>query len=339
MELDQARLAAWLDGVCGDSASIEVERLVGGASNEVFRVQRGSGDWVLRRPPAHLNHASAHDVLREYRFLNALKDQSVRVPRVVAACDDPSVMGSSFYVMERVDGEPIRQELPAAYWGQARHHGRVGLELMEALAEVHAVDYVEVGLQDVGKPEGFVERQAPRWLKQWSSYKVRDLPLALEVGDWLANHLPPSQAPAIVHGDYKLDNVLYSRDLPPRILAVVDWEMATLGDPLLAVAWALLFWPEAGESVSTLGGGGQARGLSLDGLPTRADLAAHYAQRSGRDLGALTYYTALAAFKLAIVLEGNYARYVKGLSNNPMHPLFEKLVPELLQRASDACQG
>ncbi|MCA9771645.1 MAG: phosphotransferase family protein [Myxococcales bacterium] len=332
--IDAARLGEWLDGTLGPGPALMVEALEGGASNLVYRVLRGESDWVLRRPPAVLSHATAHDVLREYRFLRALRDEPVRVPRAVAACEDTSVLGAPFYLMERVDGVPIRYHLPAAYVAAPECHGRVGEELVDALAEIHAVDWRAVGLADVGKPEGFLERQASRWMRQWEGYKVRDLPRAEEVARWLEENLPLAQVPGIVHGDYKTDNVLYATVAPVRILAVVDWEMATIGDPLLDLAWALLFWPELGEgNVTTLGGAGNPDGLHLESLPTRADLAARYAAGTGRDVSHLAYYTALAAWKLALVLEGNWSRYVRGLSKNPMHPAFEFLVPELLERA------
>lgn len=338
--IEPARLGAWLDAEVGSGETPAVEPLEGGASNLVYRVRRGRADWVLRRPPAVLSHATAHDVLREYRFLRALRDEAVRVPRAVAACEDPAVIGAPFYLMDRVEGAPIRYHLPPAYVAAPAEHGRVGEELVDALAEIHAVDWRAAGLGDVGRPEGFLERQASRWMLQWQGYKVRDLPRAEEVARWLEGNLPPAQTPGIVHGDYKTDNVLYSLDLPVRILAVVDWEMATIGDPLLDLAWALLFWPEADEgSVTTLGGAGNPDGLRLEGLPTRADLAARYAARSGRDVAHLAYYTALAAWKLGLVLEGNWSRWVKGASRNPMHPVFEFLVPELLERAWRATQA
>jgi len=336
MQLEVERLRRWLNGEFGDSEELIVVPLEGGASNEVFEIDRGAERWILRRPPSTSAHASAHDVLREYRFISALEGSQARVPKPVIACADPSVIGMPFYLMERIAGIPIRDVLPPGYRGHSRHHARIGEELVDALAEIHSVDYRSVGLDDMGKPEGYLERQPARWKKQLEAYRVRELPYFDQVGEWLAAHTPAPQRPTIVHGDYKTDNALYSPELPPRILAVVDWELATIGDPLIDLAWALFFWPDRELHASTLGSPGMPEGFILDGLPSPMALAERYARKSGRDISNLRYYTALTGYKLAVILEGNYARYMKGLSSHPMHARFEAMVPQILARAFQA---
>lgn len=336
--LEVERLTRWLNGEFGDAEELLVRPLEGGASNEVFEIDRGPERWILRRPPSTSAHASAHDVLREYRFIAALEGSRARVPKPVIACADPVVLGTPFYLMERIDGTPIRDLLPSAYAAHPEQHGRIGEELIDALAEIHSVDYRSVGLDDMGKPDGYLERQPARWKKQLEAYRVRDLPYFDAIGAFLTEHKPAPQKPTIVHGDYKTDNVLFSRDLPPRLLAVVDWELATIGDPLIDLAWALFFWPEATPHASTLGSPGLPGGFALKGLPTTDTLALRYAKKSGRDVTDLRYYTALTGYKLAVILEGNYARFKKGESDHPMHAGFEQLVPEILERAFAATQ-
>jgi aminoglycoside phosphotransferase (APT) family kinase protein len=339
LSFDVGRLRRWLSAELGDDEPLEVRLMEGGASNEVHQVLRGGDRWVLRRPPATRAHASAHDVLREYRFISALEGTRARVPRPVLACADPAVIGTPFYLMEHVEGVPIRHSIPEAYRGRSEHHPTIGEELIDALAEIHSVDYRTVGLDDMGKPEGFLERQPSRWKKQLDQYRVRELPYVDALAAYLAEHVPESQPPTIVHGDYKTDNVLYTRGLPPRLLAVLDWELATIGDPLLDLAWALFFWPEASDPAleSTLGHPGALDGLSLRSLPSREALAHRYALKTRRNVEQLAYYTVLAGYKLAVILEGNYARFLKGLSTSPLHARFETMVPEILRRAHDAC--
>ncbi len=336
--LDVKRLTRWLNGELGDAEELIVRRLAGGASNEVFEIDRGPDRWILRHPPTTSAHASAHDVLREYRFICALEGSIARVPEPVIACADPSVLGMPFYLMERIEGLPIRDVLPPHYQGRGDHHARIGEELIDALVEIHSVEYRSVGLEDMGMPDGYLERQPARWKKQLETYRVRDLPYFDQIGAWLASHTPTAQTPTIVHGDYKTDNALYSPELPPRILAVVDWELATIGDPLVDLAWALFFWPGREPHASTLGSPGLPEGFVLSKLPSCAELAERYARKSGRDVSSLPYYSVLAGYKLAVILEGNYARFSKGVSDHPMHAGFETMVPEILGRAFAACQ-
>jgi aminoglycoside phosphotransferase (APT) family kinase protein len=242
------------------------------------------------------------------------------------------VFDAPFYVMERVDGVPVRGGLPQAWAADPSTQGRAVEELVDALVAIHAVDWRGVGLGDLGRPEGFLERQVPRWLAQLASYGGRDLPIAHELGAWLEANRPAEQPAVLFHGDYKLDNVLFATDAPPRLLAVVDWEMASIGDPLVDLAWALIFHPEPGATMP-LGMNGDHR-FDLDVMPSSAAMVERYAQASGRDVSAIGWYHVFARWKLAIVLEGSYAKFVRGESSKPVHEFFGRQADVLLASAA-----
>lgn len=330
--MTQQRLARFFDEQLGGRAPITVTPMVGGGSCEVFAIERGGARWVLRQAPRHASSSTAHDVLREFRILDAIKDQPVRIARPIIACDDPEVFGSAFYVMERIDGVPVRNAVPAGWAAAPDTHGRALTELIDALVEVHAVDWRACGLADIARTDDFLRRQHDRWLGQLASYGGRDLPAAHAVGDWLEANRPADQAPALAHGDYKLDNVLFAPGAPPQLLAVVDWEMAAIGDPLVDLAWALIFHPGP-EGTMRLGMAKEPR-FALDHLPTKAALVQRYAERSGRDVGDIGWYDVFSRWKLAIVLEGSYAKFVRGQSDKPVHELFGKQADLLLESAT-----
>lgn len=324
------RLREFLDERLGDSQPVEVEPMVGGGSCDIFSVVRGSDRWVLRRAPEHASSSTAHDVLREFRILDAIKDEPVLIARPVLQCDDPAVFGGPFYVMGRVDGAPIRSSLPAA-WGATDDHGTILEQLIDALVAIHAVDWEACGLVDLAHGAHRLERQVTRWLTQLDSYGGRPMPSAQRVATWLEANRPPDQAPALAHGDYKLDNVLVSLDLPPRLLAVVDWEMASIGDPLVDLAWALIFHPGP-EGTMRLGMAKEPR-FGMDHLPGRDDLVRRYAEASGRDTSNIGWYDVFARWKLAIVLEGSHAKFQRGESTKPIHEYFGKQADLLLASA------
>jgi len=286
----------------------------------------GSCGGLLPGPPR------ARPTTCEFRILDAIKDEQVRIARPILACDDPSVAGTAFYLMEFVPGEPIRMALPPAYVDSQEAQARSLTELIDCLAELHRVDWRACGLGDLGKNEGYLARQVPRWLAQLETYRCRDLPPVDSVAAWLGQHLPKEQPPALCHGDYKLDNLLFSTDLPARALAVVDWEMAGIGDPLVDLAWALIFLPQEGNPLA-LGAAGQPGGYRLAGLPSEAALVERYAERTGRDVAALDWYRVFSPWKLAIVLEGSFAKWRRGESRNPLHEHFGPMADRLLARA------
>ena len=331
--METVRLARFLDETLGDHTPITVEPMTGGGSCDIFAVDRGTCRWVLRRAPRHASSATAHDVLREFRVLNAIKDRPVPIARPVLPCSDPDVFGGPFYLMDRIEGVPIRSNLPPAWARSPESQGRALEQLIDALAAIHAVDWRACGLESLAPKPDYLSRQLDRWLVQLDSYGGRDLPTARSIGEWLARRRPPDQEPALCHGDYKLDNVLFSPEPPPDLLAVVDWEMAAIGDPLIDLAWCLIFHPGP-EGTMPLGRAKEPVFLP-ELLPTRSDLVGRYAVATGRDTAELAWYDVFARWKLAIVLEGSYAKYLRGESDKQLHQFFGAQADLLLATAGD----
>jgi aminoglycoside phosphotransferase (APT) family kinase protein len=335
--VDPDRLGPWLDenGI-EPGAPLAVARITTGHSNEVFLVERGDRRLVLRRPPRTPLSPTAHDMAREHRLLTAFVDHAadVPVPQPVALCTDPEVIGAPFYLMERLEGIVIRDELPEAFSADEGAPAAFAHTLVDLLVATHAFDWRAGGLDGFGKPDGYLDRQVPRWLGQLEKYRTRDIPEVEEAGRWLAAHTPPMQDPTVIHGDYKLDNVMFLPQAPVRPLAVLDWEQATIGDPLVDLGWLLGLWLDEGETASFFGGGNAAL-FGHGPVPSRADLAARYAAATGRDLTNLAFYCVLGLFKLACVMEGSYARYTAGTSDDAMFAFLEAGVPGLARRALD----
>jgi aminoglycoside phosphotransferase (APT) family kinase protein len=326
-------LQRYLDDVLGGRVPITVTSLVGGGSCEVFAVDRGAARWVLRRAPSHASSATAHDVLREFRILDAIKDAPVPIARPVVSCADPGVFGAPFYMMERIDGRPILQSVPERWAAAPKTHGRALEELIDALVAIHAVDWRTCGLSDMAPASEYLSRQLARWLTQLDSYGGRDLPAGRRISDWLDANRPPDQPSTLCHGDYKLDNLLFAPKAPPRLLAVVDWEMAAIGDPLVDLAWALIFHPGP-EGTMRLGMAKEPR-FDVTYLPDRAQLIDRYVSRSGRDASTLGWFDVFARWKLAVVLEGSYTKFLRGLSDKPIHEQFGSQVDLLLDSAAN----
>lgn len=334
--VDPAALSAYLDRRLPGDGPFEIERHRAGHSNETFFVRRSGRAWALRRPPAGAFLPTAHDVLREHRVLTALGGTGVRAPRTVLACEDAGVIGAPFYLMEKVQGEVIRDALPA--WATLGVRPRIGEEMVDALAELHGVDWHAMGLEGWGRPTGYLERQLQRWSGQLDLTLplTREVPDLLAAGAWLRERVPESPASTIVHGDYKLDNVLWDG---PRLAAILDWEMATIGDPLADLGWMLSFWAEPGDPDEPVLAG-HVEVTREPGFPRRADLAERYARRTARAIGDLTWYRVLAIWKLAILLEGSYARHLAGATDDPFFARLERGVPALARRAlATAGQG
>lgn len=335
--LDVDRLGAWLQTSVGvDPATLTVERLSGGMSNEIFALTSPSGRWVLRRPPrAPISmEASNRIILREFEVLRALDATDVPHPTTVAVCGDAEVVGANFYVMQRIDGFTPRDPLPSPFDGDAEARRGLGLELLDGLAALANVDWRAVGLEGFGKPDGFLERQVSRWRGMLESYKVRDIEGIDGVAEWLESNRPEMSAPGIMHGDYQFVNVMFADGAPARLAAIVDWEQSTIGDPLLDLGWLLAGWSDPGEPLPFT-----AYLSQRDGLPTRAELLERYAQATGRDVDHIDYYVVLACFKLACVLEGAYARYVTGRSASEMHRQVGDTVVRLIDQARAIVAG
>ncbi|MFC7165033.1 phosphotransferase family protein [Halospeciosus flavus] len=340
--VDESALREFLAEELGDVDSFHVERHGEGHSNETLFVEWGARDLVIRRPPPGETAETAHDVLREYRVVDALQDTEVPVPTTVAACDDHSIIGSDFYVMDRAEGDVLREDEPERFADPAQRE-RVGEELVDTLASIHEVDYEAVGLGDLGHPPGYTERQVDRWGKQldWAFERTadeREVPKLDRVRTWLEANCPDEHPHTLVHGDYKLDNVMYGPGTPPDLVAVFDWEMSTLGDPRADLGWMLSYWrdpkdpaPEVPELVT--------RFMEREGYPTRRELVDRWEEQTGFEFEHERFYRALAVYKLAGLGEMFYRRYLEGNSDDPMYPKMEERVPALADRAVRIIDG
>ncbi|MEV8402332.1 phosphotransferase family protein [Streptomyces niveus] len=330
--LDPERLRGHLDrerpGLVGGPLSARL--IEGGRSNLTYLVTDGAHDWVVRRPPLGHVLATAHDMKREFRVISALHPTAVPVPEPLLLCEDPDVLGAPFYLMEYVRGTPYRTAEQLAPLGPERTRAAL-LGLVDTLVELHAVDPSAVGLADFGRPEGFLDRQLRRWGKQLDASRNRDLPGIDALHATLGRSLPDSPAPTVIHGDYRLDNVLIGDD--DRIKAVLDWEMSTLGDPLTDLGLLVMYSAPleiTGSPISTTAGAA--------GHPDPAELVARYAAGSGRDTSAIAWYTAFAWFKLAVILEGIHYRYTLGQTVGGGFERIGDLVPVFIEHGLTTLQ-
>ncbi|HEY8172252.1 MAG TPA: phosphotransferase family protein [Dehalococcoidia bacterium] len=334
--VDFGILGAWMDGEGLPGGPFErVETLAGGTQNTLIRFARGGREYVLRRGPRHLRPVSNDVMRREMRVLSALAGSDVPHPTFFAGCTDDTVMnGAVFYLMEPIVGFNPSTGLPALHAGDASIRHAMGLSIVDGAAALGRVDYLAVGLDGLGRPDGFLERQVPRWLSELESYSRfegypgPEIPAVDEVAKWLDDNRPATWSPGIMHGDYHFANVLYRYD-GPQLAAIVDWEMCTIGDPLLDLGWLLATWPEAGQPSVGTGGGLAAAG----GLPSADEIVARYAEGSSRDLSAIGWYGVLACFKLGIVLEGTHARAYAGKAPKPVGDMLHATTLGLFRRA------
>jgi len=330
--IDRAGIEGWFEANApAAELPLSFERISGGHSNLTYGVRDAAGQrWALRRPPLGKRLGSAHDMGRENKVVSALASTAVPVPPVVGLCEDESVNGAPFYVMEFIEGPILRGLAEAEVFPDEADRRAIGERVVDTLVEIHAVDPDAVGLGELGRKEDYVARQLHRWQGQWEKSKTRELPAVDTVHERLAARIPEQGPATIVHGDYRLDNMI----LTPQgeVAAVVDWELCTLGDPLADVGLLMVYWPEPGEELVALG---QPATLA-PGFPNREDLRARYAERSGRDLSELDFFVALGYWKLAIILEGVYARYAAG-QYGKVDPGIEEFA-RLVERLADAAE-
>jgi aminoglycoside phosphotransferase (APT) family kinase protein len=329
-------LEAFLDEHGLGDGPVEATPIGEGHSNVTYEIRRGDQAWVLRRPPRPPLPPSAHDVLREAHLLRALQPTPVRTPTVLASCDDEDVIGAPFYVMERIPGSVITSSVPPALDSREARRA-IGGQLVEALAEVHAVDWRACGLEGFGKPDGYLDRQLRRFTGLWEHNATREIETVDQVTAWLGEHKPESGPATIVHGDYRLGNTMFAPGSEPRLVAIFDWELATIGDPLADVGYLLATWAEEGDEPNPIAAlGGVTR---EPGFPRRQDVVARYEEVSGRSMRDLPWYMTLALWKSAIFLEGSYKRRLSGTTDDAFFDLLEQGVPQIAERAWAIAQG
>jgi aminoglycoside phosphotransferase (APT) family kinase protein len=331
------RVETFLDERGLGSGAIEPTRIgEGGGSNFTFLLARADGSrYVLRRPPRPPLPPSAHDMVREAGLQLALREAGfARLPTIVAVCDDESVLGVPFYVMEWLDGHVVTERMPAGLESEDARRA-LGLELVDALVEIHAADVAHPALAAFARPGSYNERQVRRFSQLWEINRTRELPRVVEVGSWLAEHTPEPLAPTVVHGDYRLGNTMVSVEDPRRVVAVLDWEMGAIGDPRADVGYLLATYAEPGGGANPLG---TSPVTAQPGFPSKAELVERYASRSGRDVDPLGWFEALALWKAAVFCEAIYGRYVRGelAAEDTRAARFELGVPYLAETAAEA---
>jgi aminoglycoside phosphotransferase (APT) family kinase protein len=323
--IDLPALQRHFDRYVGCDGPLRLSLIQGGRSNLTFLVTDGNSRWVLRRPPLGVLTPSAHDMSREYRVVAALGPTPVPVPRAVLNCEDTDVIGVPFTVTSYVEGAVLRSGDEAARL-PADEARRCAETLIDELVTLHSLDPAQAGLGDFGRPAGYLPRQVRRWHGQWGRVATRELPAFAELHRRLADATPAESGATIVHGDYRLDNTIVHSDDPGRILAIVDWEMATLGDPLADLGLLLVYWDPACEPVL----GARHVPTANAGFPTADELAERYAVRSGREVSGLAFYRALGYLKLAVIAEGIHARHLAGRTVGTGFDSVGSAVPALL---------
>lgn len=315
-ELDLARLAPYLQAVLdAPGADVVIEQFPGGHSNLTYLVRVGDAAYVLRRPPFGSQVKTAHDMEREHTLLSRLSPVCARAPRPVHLCADESVLGCKFYLMERREGVIIRRQPPKGIEFTPALARGLAAAAADALVDLHAIDIDAAGLAQLGHPDGYVRRQVEGWSKRYEAARTDDIPAMVRVATWLSDHMPTSGAPTLLHNDFKYDNLVLDPADLTTITAILDWEMATVGDPLMDLGTALCYWIEPGDS-------DELRAFAFGpttapGSYTRADFAEHYARATGRDLGAVTFYYVFGLFKTAVVAQQIYVRFVRGHTRDP----------------------
>lgn len=322
-ELDAERLTSFLKEHVPELAGareIAIQQFPGGHSNLTYSVRAGEREYVLRRPPFGSKVKSAHDMGREYRVLSKLHPVYPLAPEPLVYCEDESVIGAKFYVMRRLEGTIIRRQIPPELGLVPERLRQLDLALVDNFARIHAVDYVAAGLGDLGKPEGYVERQVTGWIKRYRDSQTDDIPMFDRISTWLTENMPKSSSSALIHNDYKLDNVVLAPGEPTKIIGVLDWEMATIGDPLMDVGTAISYWVEDGD-------GDEIKMMRYaptnePGSITRREFIARYEEASGRQIKEPLFYFVFGCMKNAVIIQQIYYRYKKGLTKDERFSMF-----------------
>ncbi len=328
---DEKKLADYLRGkLPGAENPLQVRQFGGGAANLTYLLEYGSHEYVLRRPPLGPVAKSAHDMAREYKVLSVLHQALPFAPKAFLYCDDVDVIGADFFVMERRQGVVVRKTIPEAFTGLPDAPRRMSEALVDALAALHAVDYESIGLGDLGHPDGFLARQIAGWYRRWQRAKIEDLAEMDTLYDWLREHLPATGRSSLVHNDYKLDNVMFAEDDPGNVVAIFDWDMCTLGDPLSDLGALLCYWSEPTDPAYY-----QAMAMmptGQQGFLTRDELVARYEEKNGRSVTNINFYHALGLFRVSVIIAQIYIRYHRGQTRDKRFASFGRMVP-LMARA------
>jgi aminoglycoside phosphotransferase (APT) family kinase protein len=336
---NQARLAAYLKGTLPDAdRPLEVVQFAGGHANLTYLLRYGATEYVLRRPPLGPVAPSAHDMGREYRVLSVLYQGYPLAPRAYVYCDDAALIGAPFFVMERRRGIVVRRSIPAVYGGGSDPdvNRRISEVLIDTLADLHDVDYRAIGLGNLGKPDGFLQRQVEGWTARYERAKTKEVPIVGDVSSWLRGHLPPAPPPTLLHNDWRLDNMMLDATDPGRCVAVFDWDMCTVGDPLADVGTLLSAWIEASEGAPGTGQVGMPS--NADGFLTRREAVERYGKRRGVDISNVPYYYVFGIFKIAIVLQQIYYRYHVGQTKDQRFAFFGQGAEMLFWRAKEVSE-
>ena len=336
---DEAKLAAYLRGkLPGTEQPLTVRQFGGGAANLTYLLDYGHGkrEYVLRRPPLGPVAKSAHDMNREHRVLSVLHQVFPLAPRAFLYCEDPEIVGADFFVMERRHGTVVRRAIPPEFAAMPDAPRQMSAALIDALADFHGVDYAAIGLETLGRPEGFVARQIEGWYKRWHAAKHDEIPLMDDLYGWLKANMPATADHTLIHNDFKLDNVMLAADDPGRLVAIFDWDMCTLGDPLSDLGALMCYWTETSDPDYYQ----QASMMppAASGFMTRAELVARYADRSGRDVSNIGFYHALGLYRLVVIAAQIYIRYLRGQTQDQRFAAFGDRIPRLVQAAWDIAQ-
>jgi len=336
-QLDIARLQSFLAALPEPIAGpVSVEQFPQGFSNLTYLVRAGDQEFVLRRPPFGNRVKSAHDMGREYHVLSKLHKVYELAPRPLAYCEDDAVLGAPFYLMERRRGIILRKTLPSGLTLPPETLRELGFAMIDNLARLHGLDYNAAGLGELGKPEGYVERQVSGWSNRYQKAQTDDVPDMFRTMEWLAGNRPAESGASLIHNDYKYDNLLLDPDDLTRIIAVLDWEMCTLGDPLMDFGATLAYWVEAGDDKSLTSF--VAGPTNLPGSPTRRELIARYGEKTGRDLSNILFYYCFGLFKLAVIIQQIYYRYAQGHTRDPRFAQLNFVVANLSRAAVRAIE-